>query len=558
MLQFNFRKYLSAFKILILFFGYRTSYSQSPFHYVWPIDSPFVITGNYGELRPNHFHAGIDFSTRGIINLPVYCIEEGYVSRIRISPNGYGKCVYITHPGGKVSVYAHLNAFSLKIDKVSRTFRFDTQSNEIDYAPPPRTVYVRKNEIIGLSGNTGGSTGPHLHFEIRDELSEIPLNPLGFFRINDHTPPEITSLAFYDLRDTLAPVFMNSYKVRQGKNDSLVLSDDHLILGTSIAGLAFSGLDRCYSNGNANNIFAARIYLDDSLVYMHQLNNISFLQSRFINEFSETIGRSKYQKCFLPTLYLDGFFGKCRDKGRLLLNDSSFHKIKLFVTDESGNTTRLQFYLKARQMDTFKKTDVAEEGFVNCNENVIISKGILQINVPPKSLFYSTRLWVENALEADGKFSILPRVNLMQGAVVGVKLQEKFLVYRDKLILKGEGTSLPVNRNDSAYFVVKDFGKFYLSIDTVAPKIKVNYSERRLKDAWQMDSFSFEITDNSSGIGKYNVWLNNGWVLAEYDAKTDLLTYYFDEDTPIGLLQFNLEVEDKVGNKALLEYTLKK
>lgn len=561
MLQVGKRKYAGItglFSLFLMMFFSGDLSSQSPFNYIWPIDSPFVITGNYGELRPNHFHAGIDFSTSGQINLPVYCIEEGYVSRIRVSPYGYGKCVYITHPGGKVSVYAHLNAFSLKIANKAKENQYITQNYEIDFMPKPRSVYVRKNEIIGLSGNTGGSTGPHLHFEIRDELTEIPLNPLGVYRTTDRTPPEIHSLAFYNLADTLFPKFMNSHKIKQSGRDSSIMEEDHIVLNQSIVGLAYSGLDRFRPAGNPNNIFAVRIYIDDSLAYMHNLNNIAFSETRFINEFSESVGKVKYQKCFQPTVYPDGFFGKCPNKGRLLLDDKNFRKIKIIVTDEAGNNTPLQFYLKAKKIDSYKEFKINDSSFVNCSMDFTGNRKNINLHILPKTFFYSINISVDNKIEEEGKLTILPDVNLRQPATIGFKLPMRYLFTGEKLLLKNSSTSLPVCRNDSVFFAVKEFGNYRLSIDTIPPKIKVDYSEHQLKEAWQMDAFSFVITDNSSGIGKYNLWLNNTWILAEYDAKTDLLTYYFDEDTPIGLLQFKLEVVDKVGNKTFIEYTLKK
>ncbi|PBQ30741.1 hypothetical protein CNR22_02780 [Sphingobacteriaceae bacterium] len=534
-------------------------FSQSPFRYVWPIDSPGVITANYGELRPNHFHAGIDFTTSGKINLPIYSIEEGYVSRIRVSPYGYGKCVYITHPNGKVSVYAHLNAFSMKIANLAKENQYAVQNFEIDFTPKPRSVYVRRNEIIGLSGNTGGSTGPHLHFEIRDELTEIPLNPLGFFRISDRTSPEIHAIAFYNLSDTTQPVLMNTRKIQSVRKDTLILEEDHLILNQSIVGLAFSGIDRCYPNGNSNNVFSVRIYLDDTLIYSHQLNNIAFDESRFINVFSDNIGKNKFQKLFLPTIYPEGLFGPSVNKGRTFLTDSAFRKIKIIFTDESGNASPLQFYLKARQINSFKNQEMAGDIFVNCAQKFDSDKNNLTISIPPKVLFYSSSFFINNTLEIDGKLSLLPNVSLKQNITLGFKLPAVYWNNREKVLLKGSSSqAIPLYRNDSVFYSVRELGKFYLSLDTVPPKVRMNYSDKKLKDAWMMDSFSFAISDNGCGIGKYNLWLNNSWVVAEYDAKTDLLTYYFDEDTPMGLLQFKLEVQDKVGNKTFFEYTLKK
>lgn len=547
--------------LCLFLFGISLSpgFSQSTMRYMWPIDSPFVITGNYGELRPNHFHAGIDFSTQGQINLPVYAIEEGYVSRIRVSPYGYGKCVYITHPNGKVSVYAHLNAFSLKVAVQAKQYHYATQSSEIDFLLKPRLVYVRKNEIIGLSGNTGGSTGPHLHFEIRDELTEVPLNPLSFFKINDRTAPELQHIGLYDLTDTISPKFLKAFKVKESGKDSSHLENGHVITGCSVIGISFAGLDRVTANGNPNNIYSAKLYFDDTLIYAHRLQGIAFSDSRYINVFSETIGRHKYQKCFLSTLYPEGFIDGSINRGRIVVRDHNFHTIRLVAADESGNERKLQFQLKAEKLTGYNTMATNGDAVVNGNEDRVLIVNGIQVQMAAKTLFYPGTLIVENNLEANGRLSVLPDFHLKQAVLIGFIPPQKFSTMSEKLLLRGSSsTATPLLRNDSVYFSIKEFGHFKLVLDTVPPKIKIPYSARQLKDVWKMDSFSFIITDGSSGIGRYNLWLNNSWVLSEYDAKTDLLTYYFDEDTPIGILNFKLEVQDKVGNKTFLEYVLKK
>lgn len=536
----------------------QTLIAQTQLNFVWPIDSSLAITGNYGELRPNHFHAGIDFSTAGKINLPVVSIEEGYVSRIRVSASGYGKCIYITHPNGKVSLYAHLNAFSLKIANVAKKYQYDVQSFEVDFYPRPRSIYVRRNEIIGRSGNTGGSTGPHLHFELRDEQSEMPLNPLSYYNVNDVTPPYIEHIAFYDLSDTTSPKFMFSQRIKNN-GDTMILEDDHVLLANSIIGLSYSGFDKCSANGNPNNIYAARIYCDDSLIYFHQLRCIAFSESRYINEFCEKVGNDKYQKCFLPTLYPDEFYDYSLNKGRLVLSEKRFHKVRLVVNDEAGNVQSLVFFIKAKQKTGHKKNAIKSEVLVNCNEDFSFSKNNVQIYIPAKTLYYSTPLILDNSIESSGKLVVLPEVNLRQPALVGFKVPPKYERNRTKLVLRGSSNNyMPINRNDSVFYAIKEFDWFHLAFDTIPPKIKVAHKKQAIQQAWQLDAFSFHISDNLSGISKYNVWLNNTWVLAEFDNKTDLLTYYFDEDTPMGILEFKVEVVDKLGNRAFLNYVLKK
>ncbi len=331
---------------------------------IWPIDSPRVLTGNYGELRPNHFHAGLDFSTNGKVNLQVYAIEEGYVSRVRVSPVGYGKSIYITHRNGKTSLYGHLNAFSLKIDKIVKEEQIAKQNYEIDFYPKAFSVFVRKNEIIGLSGNTGGSSGPHLHFELRDEKSETPLNPLNYYHVHDEVAPSIESVGFYNLADTSSPSWIKAYPIHHKQ-----LKTDTLVLNESILGFAFSGFDQFYKNGNHNNVYSAKLYLDDTLIYSHQFNHIDFSDHRFLNEFSEQIAGHKYQRCFLPTVYPTDFCNEGFNKGRIVLRDHHAHQLKLLLNDESGNATQLFVYVKSRIIHAYVNELPRTEGFVNCNKN---------------------------------------------------------------------------------------------------------------------------------------------------------------------------------------------
>ncbi|MBL7913299.1 MAG: M23 family metallopeptidase [Bacteroidia bacterium] len=548
--------------ILILFCLFSFSQENA---YRWPIDSPHVITGNYGELRPNHFHTGIDFSTNGLLNLPVYAIENGYVSRIKISSGGYGKSVYVTHPNGKVSVYCHLNSFNPALAEMIKKEQYAKQSFEVEIFPKPKTVLLKKGEHFALSGNTGNSTGPHLHFEIRDEKTEMPLNPLQHFEITDTVLPTIQHVAFYNLADTASPKYLISFPVKKFKNDSLAISKDSIILKSSILGFAFSAFDQCIPKGNTNNVYSANVFFDGRLVYSHSMNGISFENARYVNEFSATVEKSKtekikFQKCFLPTLYPEGFYENCFNKGRIMLLDTNYHSIKLVVFDEYGNERTVKFYFKTRKFNYYSKPSINSDVVVNCSKDFMISKNKLQIYIPAKTLSYSTGLIFENTIETTGKLIILPSEAVLKStSIVGFEVPQKLLKYKSKLILKsGSSTFNPIVNKDSVFYSVRNFGWFQLEADTIAPKVKTKLSASQILKTKKLENFSFVIADDLSGIYKYNLYLNDKWVIGEYDAKADLLTYYFDTDTPPGNLPFRLEVEDRVGNKTVLEYLLKR
>jgi hypothetical protein len=555
-----------SLKIKLIFICAFSTYFMEAQNYAWPIDSPWVVTGNYGEIRPDHFHTGIDFSTNNKINYAVYSIEEGYVSRIKVSSVGYGKSVYVTHKDGKVSVYGHLNSFNTTIAPIVKKEQYAKQSYEVDIAPKPFSIKVKRHEYVGLSGNSGSSTGPHLHFELRDAQTEVPLNPLEYFDIPDTIDPIITEVGFYNLADTSSPHFLTSVKLQQDKNKQYVLKKDSIVLTQGILGFAFSGYDLFKSKGSPNNIFSVKLYFDDRLIYSHTLDNIDFSDVRFVNEFSELVEKTKtdkvlFQKCFVPTLYPPNLYSQVRNKGRILLTDTNYHKIRLSAIDENANERVVEFSFKTRKLNYYGKPSINSDVYVDCREDLMIAKKKLQIYIPAYTFFYSTGLIFENTIESTGKIIILPTdAKLKTTSIIGFEVPSNLRKYKDKLVLKtGSNVLAPIVNRDSVFYSVKNLGWFLLDRDTVAPKIKTKLTPAQIKATKKMDSFSFVITDNLSGIRKYKLMLDDKWILGEYDAKNDVVTYYFDEDTPkTGTLNFKLEAEDKVGNKTLYEYQLKR
>jgi hypothetical protein len=540
----------------ILFSLIQISLAQK-FSFEWPIDAPRVLSGNYGELRPNHFHAGIDFTTNRQVNRNIYAVDDGYVSRIRVSPVGYGKSVYITHPNGLVSVYGHLNAFGLKIGEVVKREQLARHSFEVEILQRPGLMPVKRNELIALSGNTGGSTGPHLHFELRDAVSETPLNPLFYYPNSDSIHPEVHHLAIYSLADTLLPAMLKMFSRGKGQGPAITLPD--VELKNAVLGIAFSGYDKSAALGSRNNVHAAWLYLDNRLIYSHALRSIDFADNRFVNEFSETINRVDFQKCFMPTLYPPRLYGDNLNKGRIILKDTLFHHVRLRVTDEAGNTQVISFRLRTLELNSFTTPQLNGDAFVNCNRNFLFRGKGLTLNIPAHTLYRSGSVFLHNQLESNGRLEIVALgANLASAATIGFKVPQVYTPDRRKLVLKSSSATYPVNiRNDSAFFEVKNFGIFQLVVDAAPPLIKLLHVKRKKKMPIP-NGFSVFISDRLSGIKKYSMFLNHNWVIAEYDAKNDLLTYFFDEDTPAGVLNFSVEAEDRAGNISTFKYALKR
>lgn len=526
--------------------------------YAWPLDSPLTITGNYGELRPNHFHAGLDFSTGGKLNQSVYATAAGYISRIKISSGGYGKSIYITHPNGVTSVYAHLNSFVKKIQEVVVKTQYQNKSFEIDINLKPTDLVISQKELLGFSGNTGNSSGPHLHFELRDEKTEAPYNVLKIMKVRDTIKPRLNRIAIYNLADTTMPHVLLTLPVKLNKKNRLSLPKDTVILKNNILGLGFNGFDLLSHQGNPNNIYSATLILDNKLIYSHQLQNISFADQRYVNEFSEVIEKQKYQRCFLPTLFPKEMYSSYSRKGRVILTDTLPHEVMLTLSDEASNQTVLKFYIKAGNLALYSPPKIKSDVFVNCTQDFLILKNNLQIFIPAYTLYNSTNLIFENTIERSGKLIILPsEANLKSTSIVGFEVPKKYLPVKNKLILKsGTNTFVPINVNDSVFYSVKNFGWFQLNVDTVKPSLKSLFRVTKSASQKSINSIDFSIIDEDSGIGSYNLFVNDNWVLAEYDAKNNLLSYKPDSETPVGNVKFRLEVEDKVKNKSTLQFEL--
>ncbi len=354
------KKHTYLFALLFIFLGSHSFAQKHPQGYFqFPIKSgqQASLSGTFGELRSNHFHSGIDIKTGGRQGLNVYASADGYVSRIKISVYGYGKAIYIDHPNGYTTVYAHLQHYNPRIDSIIRAVQYSSKSFSVNYFPKRGAIKIKKGEVIGASGNTGGSMGPHLHFEIRNSKQE-PLNPLlfGFKEVKDNIPPVIKNLAISPLSIQSRINGEFDEKVFAIKNSghgvySLVGKDTIFTQGAFHLNL--ETIDKLNGANNRNGIYELKIAVDGTVFYDLNIDHFSFAHTRMINEhvnfrLNKTIGRRFYKIYHNEKNRLD-FYDTFTNKGILHFNDNRPHKIKITCTDTYGNTSRLVFWVKNKR-----------------------------------------------------------------------------------------------------------------------------------------------------------------------------------------------------------------
>ena len=248
-----------------------------------PLEIPILLSGSFGELRSNHFHAGLDIKTQGKEGINVLAAAEGYISRIKVQQFGYGKAIYITHPNGFTTVYGHLKKFADKIENHIKSVQYKTERYETDNLTFTEDKFpIQKGEIIALSGDTGGSGGPHLHFEIRNTITENVINPLFFgLKVDDTIAPTFQDLKVYALNiDSQINQQRKSFQIPLKNIETGIYTSDR-ITASGVIGFGVNVIDRFNNSNNKNGIFSLEMLVNGNRVYYHDVEEFSLLKVNF-------------------------------------------------------------------------------------------------------------------------------------------------------------------------------------------------------------------------------------------------------------------------------------
>jgi hypothetical protein len=566
------RSWIAGITCLIFIGGSWGCFAQKRTDLQSPLDIPLNLSGNFGEFRTNHFHSGLDIKTQGREGLPVYASGHGFVSRIKVSAFGYGNALYIDHPNGYTTVYAHLHEFNEEITAFLRKAQYDLESFEVDLNPGKDQILISTHEEIGKSGNSGSSGGPHLHFEIRQTATEFPVNPLLWdFPVADHRAPLIHELTVYPLSDSSfvegSSYSMGFASARNSGACALLRSEPIGVTGP--IGMGIHTLDLLDGNSNSCGIYRLEMYLDDSLVVEQVMNQLDFGTNRFLNAHADYEVLKKQKKSIHKTYVLPfnnlTIYKNLKNRGVIILEDDEVHQLRFVVEDVHGNASTLTTQIirsdEKRKEDLIKAQHDIEKEFKYDRVNALCSEAC-NVFMPPGRIYEDALCWADKKDSLKGYYSFSYEIGdyyvpIHEPFLISLKISEVPDSLKSKLLVVRKGPGSREYAQGGRFKLgwvetrVKSFGTYYVALDDVAPVIQKIDLSSNMKGK---SNIKVKATDNLSGIQEYRATINNQWILMEYDAKRALFTYSFDSSKLAhGKHDFRFEVIDERGNQASLE-----
>lgn len=539
-------------------------------YFTYPVAATKGLAANFGELRPNHYHMGLDCRTEKAQNKKILAAADGYIAKVKIESWGFGRAIYVNHPNGLTTLYAHLNDFYPALEKYVKQQQYALKSWAVYLDIPANLFPVKQGDTIALSGNTGGSQGPHLHFEVRDTKTDKVLNPSLFnFQIPDNVAPDIYKLAVYD---RCVSTYEQTPKIFMLKkvNGVYVTTPSLIIANTDKVSFGISASDRYTGSDNKNGIYETVLYDNNKPIVGFQLDSIGYDETRYLNAHIDYKYRNGGGSFIEHVSKLPGYnnsvYTTFNGDGVINIEDDSAHAIKIVVKDAFGNTSVLQFNVqrnsKVRETSvkdsaTFFQQNAFHPGYVNIFENAT-----MRFYLPPNCLYDSIR-FLYNETPGNTGFTVYKLHNtsvpVNRYFPISIKANtpfpNKMVMHRFANGKNDYATAEPENyKGEAGWYKAsfREFGNVELMIDTVAPTI----APAGFKDGMNCSKQSrivFVIKDNTEEIKKFTATLDGNWLRFSND-KGSRFIYDFDEMCAAGEHELKIIAEDQVGNSSEKTY----
>ena len=548
--------------ILILLFASFTSSAQNKYptnYFRSPLDISLHLSGTFGELRNNHFHAGVDIKTKRRTGFPVYATADGYVSRIKVAIWGYGKVIYISHPNGYTSVYAHLSKFGDGIQEYVKNIQYQKESYETgNIYPAENEITVKKGQVIAFTGRTGGFVAPHLHYEIRDTKTEHIINPLLFgLKIKDSIAPRINKLIAY-------PIGEGSRINRSVKKQTLAIKKDSLnnyrtnrISASGSIGFGINVYDLLGKELNKNGVYSIEMKVNGKRHYYHDVETFSFAESKYINLLIDypyfATYKNRIQKTFREKETKLSIYEDLVKDGFVDVKEGFSYKVEIIAKDFKGNRSSVKIPIIGVKSESIllQEKDTTNYKILK-NKFQKFTEGGVTVAFP-KNTFYKD-IFID--FSVNGKLATIHKPT--------IPLNKSFTITFDSTMYrKSEVNNIYIaninnkkypyyqntrKREDKLFTTTKTLGKYTLLIDNELPKI---YNLNFKNNNWvsKLNYLTIKISDTQSGIKSYEAFIDDEWILMEYDLKKKKLSYDFRDKKLVGSNHiFKLVVSDNVGN----------
>ncbi|MDO3625978.1 peptidoglycan DD-metalloendopeptidase family protein [Mucilaginibacter sp. BT774] len=533
-------------------------YPKNFFRY--PLDLPPSTAGSFGELRPEHFHSGLDFKTNSRTGYPVHAAYDGYISRLRVQFGGFGNAIYVTHPNGFTTVYGHIERFDAKLEEIVRKQQYDSQSFEVDFKLPPTQVMVCKDDVIAWSGNAGASAGPHLHFEIRDTQTEQTINPQLFgLTIPDHVPPALGAICVYRLSDApFSEKTPRQFFAVAGAAGHYHLTKPQVINVSGETGFGITATDMNSASFNHNGIYSIELKVDGTTVYTFAVERFAFDQTHSINAYIDyPIFLSSHrfiQKCFILPGSKITLYPQSVNRGVVNFTDDAIHDVQYVVKDVAGNTSTLNIKVKSSTAKIAAVPTSTGTTLFHYDRQNEFNADNLKV-VVPKGNLYDDLNFTYSA--SPGKPGMYSAIHHLHNHLTPINDTFQIWIKPDEKIGNNIGKAVIMNANgvceggtyDNGYIKAsaRTFGDYYIRVDSVPPVIH-SLNIKNGSNMAKMQRIALKIGDNMSGVKTYTGKIDGKWVLMEWDYKTKVLSYKFDKDLASGKHIFDLTVTDNKDN----------
>jgi len=539
--------------------------------FINPMDISPALSASFSELRADHFHSGIDFKTGGAIGKEVNAAAGGYIYRISVSPTGFGNAIYIRHPNGYSTVYGHLDHFRKDIADYVITQQYENKNFTITLYPSKDIFPVSQGDLIAWSGDSGGSAGPHLHFEIRESSTENPVNPLLFnIVVADNMKPGIEKIVIYPVtNNSSVNNSHSSLSVKTaGTGGNYTLAAPAPLVVNGIIGFGIKTTDTFNESVNKCGVYRIYAEVDSVGIYDFTCDEFSFSESRYINSHID-YGRRIENKEFLHKTWLEpgnklSMYSGIKNRGLISFTDNKTHRILIRVSDIKGNTSVVRFSVRSVATPPVKAAQVKCSEIIPYGKAAEFSSDGIRVHFPVTS-FYDTLFFTY-------KYKARP-ANLLSGIH---SVHKESTPIHDMIRISIKPDSIPEGLEKKMFLVklsnshtqtyaggemrfgyisaeVRSFGDYAVSIDTTGPEIKPSFV--RGSNLTGRKAITVTITDNLSGISSYDGYIDDNWALFEYDAKKNMLTYHTDAGRikPGTAHKLEMRVTDNRGNTTNLK-----